>query len=316
MKIIRRVINLLSSSYLIKITSNPCNHYGHFLNDCVWPLYDWLSLKKLLDKKHVTLYFHHYNFPDNDKNPAIYLKLLNLIFTPKISLIKAKDASCLRVVKLRGFSSARLKSDSNLPLMLLEDGFSEKRIIETYGLLFPEKQKYLSNLQKYFFERFKVKVRTLPKYIILIERAEGFNDQGKARRFIDNHDEIKNSLQAFCADGKYEFVNVKLEEIAFDRQIELFANAKLVVAQHGAGLVNLLFAPEGCGVIELGNNAYGCFKYFCSFFGMRYLNYPFYSSRAVNATVDLLVPKHLEAANKAITVDSSGLIKAIYEYFK
>jgi hypothetical protein len=47
------------------------------------------------------------------------------------------------------------------------------------------------------------------------------------------------------------FKSYRLEEMAAEAQIRLFAGASMVVSPHGAGLSNLVFAPPGCKVIEL-----------------------------------------------------------------
>jgi len=59
----------------------------------------------------------------------------------------------------------------------------------------------------------------------------------KVRRFI-NEDEVADYLTA------RGFEVVALEERPFHEQVKLFAEAKIVVAQHGAGLINLLFAQS------------------------------------------------------------------------
>jgi capsular polysaccharide biosynthesis protein len=46
------------------------------------------------------------------------------------------------------------------------------------------------------------------------------------------------------------FQVVALEERPFREQVKLFAEAEVVVAQHGAGLINLLFAQSPC-VLEI-----------------------------------------------------------------
>ena len=52
------------------------------------------------------------------------------------------------------------------------------------------------------------------------------------------------------------FTVVCLSEIGFSEQVRLFANAKIVVGVHGAGLANLLFAESGTVVYELVAKCY------------------------------------------------------------
>jgi hypothetical protein len=47
------------------------------------------------------------------------------------------------------------------------------------------------------------------------------------------------------------FERVTLDGLAVSDQVQLFAQAEAVVGTHGAGLANLLFAPEGCRLVEL-----------------------------------------------------------------
>ena len=50
---------------------------------------------------------------------------------------------------------------------------------------------------------------------------------------------------------------------SFAKQIKMFSEAEMVVGAHGAGLTNLLFAPEGCRVLELFPGMGGSLAYFC-----------------------------------------------------
>lgn len=69
----------------------------------------------------------------------------------------------------------------------------------------------------------------------------------KVRRLL-NEEEVS----AYLAERGYE--TVALEERPFREQVQLFAEAKEVVAQHGAGLVNLLFA-QNVRVLEVCSDA-------------------------------------------------------------
>jgi capsular polysaccharide biosynthesis protein len=51
--------------------------------------------------------------------------------------------------------------------------------------------------------------------------------------------------------AEFGFREQQLENLSIGEQIELFHDAEAVVAAHGAGLSNLLFAPRGTRVIEL-----------------------------------------------------------------
>lgn len=65
------------------------------------------------------------------------------------------------------------------------------------------------------------------------------------------HRRITNEADICTELGKRGFQTVYLEELAVLEQIALFNNAEFIVAAHGAGLTNLLFAKPGTKVIEI-----------------------------------------------------------------
>jgi len=67
-------------------------------------------------------------------------------------------------------------------------------------------------------------------------------------------------------------VPVVLEGMSLADQATLFAGARLIVAPHGAGLANLLFAPPDCAVLELQMDAYcvWCYRRLSAVMGLRY----------------------------------------------
>jgi hypothetical protein len=66
-----------------------------------------------------------------------------------------------------------------------------------------------------------------------------------SRRRIVNEDELVPVLEAAGVTC------VECEKLSFAGQMEVFARARAVIAPHGAGLVNLLFAPLGGRVLEI-----------------------------------------------------------------
>lgn len=79
---------------------------------------------------------------------------------------------------------------------------------------------------------------------------------GAGYRRLFNEAEVVALLQT------YGFVSVALEELSLDEQINLFRNAKAIVAPHGSGFTNLLFCQPGTIVVELV-----CEHYFRHYFG-------------------------------------------------
>ena len=75
---------------------------------------------------------------------------------------------------------------------------------------------------------------------ILIYRKE-------ARRNIVNFNDLKSALEARITDAPW----VVFESLPFASCVELFKRAKRIVAPHGAGLSNMMFAPAGTPIYEL-----------------------------------------------------------------
>ncbi len=65
------------------------------------------------------------------------------------------------------------------------------------------------------------------------------------RRIIENEKELLEVLE------KYDFSVRYMEELSVEQQIALFANAKVIIAPHGAGLVNMSYCNEKAKILEL-----------------------------------------------------------------
>lgn len=100
-----------------------------------------------------------------------------------------------------------------------------------------------------------------PNKVLLIERLppqEFFRTQarhtggGASRRSIPNHAEVQSLMEEWV-EPPLEFMNVRLEELDFATQIRLFASAKIIVGQHGAGLGNAVWMDPGGTVVEMTN---------------------------------------------------------------
>jgi capsular polysaccharide biosynthesis protein len=69
-------------------------------------------------------------------------------------------------------------------------------------------------------------------------------------RCMENEDDLYSGLEP------YGFKKVVLSSLAYEQQIELFANASMIVAQHGAGLTNIGFARHGTKIVEIFGEHY------------------------------------------------------------
>lgn len=67
---------------------------------------------------------------------------------------------------------------------------------------------------------------------------------------------LLNEPQLLDALEKLGFVAVHLETLSVQQQAHLFANAKIVVAPHGAGLTNTIFCEPGTHIVELTSPRY------------------------------------------------------------
>ncbi len=66
------------------------------------------------------------------------------------------------------------------------------------------------------------------------------------QRKITNEEELITLLKQY-----FDIVPVILEEFSVEEQAELFCNAEIIIAPHGAGLTNLVFAKPNTLVIEI-----------------------------------------------------------------
>ena len=79
---------------------------------------------------------------------------------------------------------------------------------------------------------------------IYIDRSNETSDR-EAPRSIINEDEVKKYLL------KDNFTTVKLHDIKFSDQVQLFYNADCIAGLHGGGFANLAFCKPGTKVVEL-----------------------------------------------------------------
>ncbi|WP_082341664.1 glycosyltransferase family 61 protein [Paenibacillus solani] len=80
--------------------------------------------------------------------------------------------------------------------------------------------------------------------VITPERFYISRKKASVRRII-NENEVIHCLEA------HGFVSLCLEDWTVAQQIKMFASAKAIVGQHGAGMSNLAFCTPGTRVIEI-----------------------------------------------------------------
>jgi hypothetical protein len=100
----------------------------------------------------------------------------------------------------------------------------------------PSIQRYLRNTYKnnhYTNKILLIERPFTPPSNNLLENSSG------QRRLIYNHLELKTALTNIYKD---EFINCILDTLPFEEQYYLFKNVKIIIGQHGAGLVNIFLS--------------------------------------------------------------------------
>jgi len=99
-----------------------------------------------------------------------------------------------------------------------------------------------------------------PAGCLVISRSKAKN-----RRMV-NEDELISTLAPLNPQ------KIELETCSVSQQINLFRQAKIIIAPHGAGLTNMVFAQTGAHVIELFGGTYRnpCYEKLAAVVGCRY----------------------------------------------
>lgn len=91
--------------------------------------------------------------------------------------------------------------------------------------------------------------------------SQRFQVGGRRRIFIERRNDPRMTLeQAQILRGlaaQHQFETVQLEDYSFDDEVALFANTSHIVASHGAGLTNIIYAPPQVRILELNSELDG-----------------------------------------------------------
>lgn len=99
---------------------------------------------------------------------------------------------------------------------------------------------------------------------------------GADRIFISRWDtgnrKISNEVELEHILSDLGFLIVVLSELSLQQQISLFAKAKIIIGQHGAGLTNICFCDPGAKLLELHNPSYQnwCYRRLSALFSVEY----------------------------------------------
>jgi len=87
-----------------------------------------------------------------------------------------------------------------------------------------------------------------PRNIVLLKRS------GSKIRYLQNHDEVEEVVRNLTSEYKYTFKLYSDTPLpSLNETLNIFHNAAVVIAPHGAGLSNLVMVPTGADVIEVLN---------------------------------------------------------------
>jgi hypothetical protein len=132
-------------------------------------------------------------------------------------------------------------------------GMNPKGIVRRNGMY--------EGLRRRVFDNLGISGESPSAEIVLVERMPPDEDHlekatvkwsGSLRRSIANHAELAEALGSAVADGD-RFHNLRLETLSFRAQVQHFADARMVIAQHGAALANCVWMPPGSIVVELNH---------------------------------------------------------------
>lgn len=100
----------------------------------------------------------------------------------------------------------------------------------------------------------------IPKRLLYITRRDALT------RRVLNECELLDRMSG------YDVETVELEGMSITGQAELFANARLIVAPHGAGIANAVFCPKDSTLIEFMPETYNnpCFEILAGLRSLRY----------------------------------------------
>jgi len=212
----RKLRNLNGSVLSLLTGGGGNNNYWHWL-------FDVLPRLGLCDKNVNLSEIDYFLLPDHIKNFQIEtLDCLNIPIEKRLSSEKFRHVKAKKLIVTDHpivVSGDATKDIMNIPkwvLHWLRDNFlKQNKNIEK------------KNIKKFYIDRTDNTSNRLPQ------------------RLIANEDEVKNYLI------KNNFVSVKLHDIKFTEQVELFNNAECIVGLHGGGFANLVFCKPETKIIEL-----------------------------------------------------------------
>jgi len=151
-----------------------------------------------------------------------------------LNLLGIKKSQCLSSVKYRHIGSDQI-------IVTTHPWQKSKNVLHDIENL----PLWISDWLKNKFLKHKSNINLPKKFYI--DRSDSKSNL-KDFRYIINEDELKNFLK------NHGFKFVRLSDLSFCDQINIFNNANKVIGLHGAGLSNLIWSSKKIKVIELRSN--------------------------------------------------------------
>jgi capsular polysaccharide biosynthesis protein len=180
-------------------------------------------------------------------NKVINLKDVDYFLLPDdIKKFQYETLDCLNISKNKRLSSVKYRHIKAKELIVTDHPFVTTGVATEDIMNIP---KWISTwLKDNFLKKNIISNEKIGKKIY-IDRDDATSKKTLERSIINEY-EVKKYLL------RNNFIPVKLHEIKFIEQVNLFYNASCVVGLHGGGFANLPFCKPGTKVIELkGNNA-------------------------------------------------------------
>lgn len=119
--------------------------------------------------------------------------------------------------------------------------------------------------------------RTTPvmKDVIAIQRQRLTNYHGPETGYDRRHlsDEFYEHLVMDLASNNLSTSIMSLENFNAEEQVGNFANVKVIIGQHGAGLSNMIFAKPHTLVVEIGPRYFLCYETLAQKLGLHYIHF-------------------------------------------
>lgn len=239
------------------------DHYYHFMVDFMLPLH-------LLTKKDP-----HTRFAVRTQDIGMFATTLELVFSDHVELVDAEK---------------EIPKNSDLFEMKFP-GMNPKCVDVNPELI--------EGLKMDVYSKLNIDTSIQPDRVLMIERLppDGYfaeksrhKRSGAQLRSIINHDELFSQVESMLKKP-LKISNVRLEKMPFEEQVDVFSKALIIIAQHGAGLLNQIWMRPETIVVELNTvdlNIKGLKRdHFRSMSKLKHQHYFWYKTESNFATVDV-----------------------------